>query len=162
MAKGTPTRIVVNDRLDIALAARAHGLHLRDAGVSIEIARRLTRRDLLVGRSVHSPRSAELARAADYLIAGSVYVTASKAGVTTASLGLQGLREVVQVAGTCPVWAIGGVTAETARAVLQSGARGLAAIGAFIPNRPPADIGRAVEELAHTLRFSFDRPPESS
>jgi thiamine-phosphate diphosphorylase len=162
VAQGTSTRIVVNDRLDVALVAPAHGIHLRAAGVTVETARRLTGHDLLVGRSVHSARSAELARTADYVIAGSVFVTASKPGATTASLGLQGLREVVRVAAECPVWAVGGITAETARHVGECGARGIAAIGAFIPNRPPPDIGRAVETLVHTLRFSFDRPRESS
>ena len=73
-------------RLDVALAAEAHGVHLREDSLAIDDARRLRGRPFLVGRSVHAPATAARARSADYLITGSVFETASKPG-RPASLG---------------------------------------------------------------------------
>ena len=80
-AAGTPARVVVNDRTDIALATRAHGVHLRADSISAARVRQLAPAGFLVGRSVHT-RSEALAAAhsgVDYLVAGTVYPTVSKA-----------------------------------------------------------------------------------
>jgi thiamine-phosphate diphosphorylase len=150
----TRVRVIVNDRLDVALAAEAHGVHLREDSLAIDDARRLRGRPFLVGRSVHAPATAARARSADYLITGSVFETASKPG-RPASLGLDGLRAVVAAAGTCPVWALGGVTADRARDVVASGARGLAAIGAFLPSARSTDVASAAKHATEALRFSL-------
>lgn len=136
-----PTRIVVNDRLDVALAAGAHGVHLR--GVSVDaprvreaIARARTGSDageFLVGRSVHGVDEATAAEAAgglDYLILGTIFATASKPGLTTLA-GLDTLRAAARVC-RLPILAIGGVTRENARQVVDAGAAGFAAIGLFL------------------------------
>jgi thiamine-phosphate pyrophosphorylase len=160
LATGTTTRIVVNERVDVAVAAGAHGTHLRETSIDVRVARRLTGPEALIGRSVHTASAAERHRAdATYLIAGSVYSTASKPGAP-ASLGLTGLREVVSAAGECPVWAVGGITIETIPEVLRCGVRGIAAIGAFIPAELTRDIGQAVEKLTRSLRFCFDSSPQ--
>lgn len=159
LAAGTTTRIVVNDRLDVAIASGAHGVHLRERGIDVANARRISGAGLLIGRSVHSAEAAIHARSADYLIAGSVFPTASKPG-EAASLGLEGLRDVVRAAGDCAVWAVGGITAERLPEVVRCGARGIAAIGVFIPADRSLKIGQAVETLTRTLRFSFDTPVE--
>jgi thiamine-phosphate diphosphorylase len=151
---GRRTRVVVNDRLDVALAADAHGVHLREDSLAIDDARRLRERPFLVGRSVHAPTTAARARSADYLITGSVFETESKPG-RPASLGLDGLRAVVAAAGTCPVWALGGITAERARDVVACGASGLAAIGAFLPRARSADVAAAAKDATEALRFSL-------
>jgi thiamine-phosphate pyrophosphorylase len=155
ISRGTGCRVIVNDRLDLALAAGADGVHLRETSIPVAAARRLADTKFLVGRSVHDPRSAAAARNADYMIAGSVFETASKPG-QRATLGLEGLRQVVASAEGCPVWAIGGVSVETLPAVMACGIRGVAAIGAFLP-RDGREIARDVAELTIALRRALDR-----
>lgn len=150
----TPTRVVINDRLDVALAAQAHGVHLREDSLPVAAARRLTGSAFLVGRSVHRVPATPV-NGVDYLIAGHVFDTASKPGAAT-PLGLRGLADIVRAAGDTPVWAIGGVTKARIGPVLAQGARGAAAIGAFMPSGPIADVEAAVQELSKTLRFEFD------
>lgn len=153
---GTGCRVIVNDRLDVALAAAADGVHLREASFAIDVARRLAPDEFFVGRSVHDATTAVGARTADYLIAGSVFETASKPG-RQATLGLEGLRAVVGAAGKCPVWAVGGITRERMEDVRACGVAGVAAIGAFLPPTTTTDVERDVHELTEALRFSLDQ-----
>ena len=132
------TRVVVNDRLDVALACRADGVHLRGDSYSVKDARRLMRPPLLVGRSVRTVEEVALAAGADYVIAGSVFPSASKPTAPPSQLlGLDGLRNIVK-ACAMPVLAIGGITANRIDAVLATGADGIAAIGLFIDSLKPA------------------------
>ena len=147
--------ILVNDRIDVAVAAPSSGVHLREDSVPNRVARQLLGHGLIVGRSVHDAESLPAVPDADYLIAGSVFETSSKPGGTS-RLGLDGLRRVVERAGTCPVWAIGGVTPERAAEIAETGAIGVAAISMFIPSRASVDLASAMEELMANLRFSFD------
>jgi thiamine-phosphate pyrophosphorylase len=157
LTRGTSCRVIVNDRADLALVSGADGVHLRESSISIADARQLLRIEkFLVGRSVHDAGAAVLARTADYLVAGSVFETASKPG-RQATLGLDGLRAVVDAAGKCPVWAIGGVTQERMSAIVACGVRGVAAIGAFLPTTGSADVEGDVQKIAEALRFSLDR-----
>jgi thiamine-phosphate diphosphorylase len=128
---GTRARVLVNDRLDVALAAGAHGVHLPGHGFSASRVRIAVPSGFLIGRSVH--HASEAARVAeegavDYLVFGSVYPTASKAGIAPA--GVAGLAAAV-AAVSVPVLAIGGITAERMPDVSRSGAAGIAAIGMF-------------------------------
>lgn len=154
LAKGSATQVVVNDRLDVAIATGAAGVHLREDSFSIDAARRVYGGDQLVGRSIHSPSAARAMRHASYLIAGSIFPTSSKRDAI--GLGLDGLREVVRSSGECPVWAVGGITAARLPLLVRAGARGMAAIGAFIPTPPVHDLVGAVQKLVTELRFSFD------
>jgi len=125
---GTRARVIVNDRLDVALAARAHGVHLRETSIPSRDAREICPPQFLIGRSVHTVEDAKrLGRdgCLDYLIFGPVFPTPLKPGVQ--AVGLQALGLAVQ-ATTVPVLAIGGVDASTAREVGAAGAAGLAAI----------------------------------
>jgi thiamine-phosphate diphosphorylase len=129
--RGTSTRVLVNDRLDVALAAGAHGVHLPSHGVPADRIRAVAPRGLLIGRSVHDSAEAALAArdgALDYLIFGTVFPSASKPGVTAA--GLERLAETAR-AVSLPVLAIGGITTERIRSVMASGAAGVAAVGLF-------------------------------
>lgn len=153
VAAGSPTGIVVNDRVDVAIAAGAHGVHLREASVTTALVRRVWPA-LTIGRSVHSTESLARADGADYLIAGTVFASDSKAG--SDSLGVEGLARIVRLAGTTPVLAIGGVTIAHLPLVVRSGARGIAAIGAFIPDSGVRDVAEAVEESVKRTRFAFD------
>jgi thiamine-phosphate pyrophosphorylase len=147
-------RVMVNDRLDVALAAGAHGVHLRENSMTIGEARQLSPPGFLVGRSVHARATAAQSRPADYLLAGSVFETDSKPQ-QPATLGLAGLREVVVAAGACPVWALGGITAERVRDVLACGVSGVAAIGAFLPRDRTTAVTEDVRKASEALRFSL-------
>jgi thiamine-phosphate diphosphorylase len=130
IARGSSTRVVVNDRLDVAIACGADGVHLRGDSIPIAAARRLAPQPFLVGKSVHSEEEAREAIGADYLIAGTVYPTASKPNARV-TLGAAGLRAIVGRAAA-PVLAIGGVTRDRLGDVAASGASGVAAIGLFL------------------------------
>jgi thiamine-phosphate pyrophosphorylase len=129
------TRVLVNDRLDIAMAAGAAGIHLGEESLPLETVaewRRSTGRiDFLIGLSCHSLASARAAErgGADYVFFGPVFATPSKAAFG-APQGIERLREVC-AAVDIPVLAIGGVNLENVRECLASGAAGVAAIRLF-------------------------------
>jgi thiamine-phosphate pyrophosphorylase len=141
------TRVVVNDRLDVALVSGAHGVHLRADSIPVAAARRLAPSAFLIGRSIHSPDEAVAADGADYLIAGTAFPSASKPE-TTDLLGEDGLRRIVQ-ATRIPVLAIGGIGGDTIGAVARAGAAGIAAIGLFAVPGP-------LEEIVRNVRARFD------
>jgi thiamine-phosphate pyrophosphorylase len=133
---GTRTRVVVNDRLDVALAADAHGVHLRGDSFPAARARAIAPRGFLIGRSVNAAGEAEEASAegaVDYLVFGPVFETASKPGKAAAGVGA--LSDVV-AAATVPVLAVGGMTAGRIAEVVAAGASGYAAIGMFAGREP--------------------------
>lgn len=147
VARGTTTRIVVNDRIDVAIATGADGVHLRSDSFSIGDARRLMPRPLLIGRSIHSADEAKVADDADYLVAGTVFASVSKPE-TTALVGVEGLRAIVRAAAA-PVLAIGGVTLARVDHVAAAGAAGIAAIGLFTSDQ-------SLRECVRTIRSRFD------
>ena len=129
--QNTRTRILVNDRLDVALTAGAHGVHLRGDSMAASRARSLAPIGFLIGRSVHTVTEAVTAHAdggVDYLLFGAVFATTSKPGQPPA--GVQALADVVR-ATPVPVLAIGGITSETVPQLKETGCAGFAAIGWF-------------------------------
>jgi thiamine-phosphate pyrophosphorylase len=129
VTRGSRTRVVVNDRLDVAIATGADGVHLRHDSMAVVAARTLAPTPFMVGRSVHDVADTRVAAGADYVIAGTVFPTPSKPGVSTL-LGLDGLHAIVR-ASTAPVLAIGGVTLDRLGEIAATGAAGVAAIGLF-------------------------------
>jgi thiamine-phosphate pyrophosphorylase len=129
-ARGSRTRVLVNDRLDVAIACGAHGVQLRGDSIAPADARRLAPPGFTIGRSVHSVGEATAAAGADFLIAGTVFPSASKEE-STVLLGLDGLAAIAR-AVPIPVLAIGGVTASHMDRLARTGAAGCAAIGLFI------------------------------
>jgi thiamine-phosphate pyrophosphorylase len=124
LAAGSRTRILVNDRIDVALAAGIDGVHLPGDGVPPDIARPLVR---LLGVSTHSVEeaiAAERARA-DFIVFGPVFESPGKTAV-----GLDRLAEVAS-AVKLPVLAIGGMTLENSEAAMRAGAAGIAGIRLF-------------------------------
>jgi thiamine-phosphate pyrophosphorylase len=154
IAAGSATAIIVNDRLDVALAAGAAGVHLREASFAAEEVRRIAPQ-LIVGRSVHSDAVVRTLGRVDYLIAGTVFRTASKPGVTP--IGVAGLERIVQAAGDTPVLAIGGIDESVAPTIAAAGAAGVAAVGAFMPQGAGEGIAQAVRARALGLRDAFRR-----
>jgi thiamine-phosphate pyrophosphorylase len=135
LARGTRTRVVVNDRLDVALACGAGGVHLRGESIPALHARRIAPPGFLIGRSVHAVDEVPAAEGCDYLIAGTVFPSRSKERGAPL-LGLDGLHAIVR-ASRVPVLAIGGVTPDRFEEIAAAGAAGVAGIGLFLPfDRP--------------------------
>jgi thiamine-phosphate pyrophosphorylase len=128
--KGSSMRVLINDRLDIALAAGAHGVHLKSSGIPASSARPLAPAGFLIGCSAHTSIEVERGSGggADFVIFGTIYPTTSKpAGHPWA--GEQGLADAARLSGV-PVLAIGGIDAARVREVARF-ASGVAAIGWF-------------------------------
>jgi len=153
LPKPTHARIIINDRLDIALAADAGGVHLGEQSLppqqAVRLSKWLEREDFLIGASCHSPEAAKEAErgGADYLFFGPVFATPSKAAYG-APQGLDRLSEVCR-AVTLPVLAIGGITPENAAACLSAGASGIAAIRLF---QDAPDLSAVVKALKRPTR----------
>ncbi|MEJ2009410.1 MAG: thiamine phosphate synthase [Acidobacteriota bacterium] len=130
-SRGSETRIVINDRLDVALAAGAHGVHLGGQSVPVEVVRRHVGKDFLLGASCHWLDQALEAEAggADYFLLGPVFDTPSKRRYGP-PLGLDKFSEVAHRI-KIPVLALGGITVERVRGCLAAGAAGIAAIRLF-------------------------------
>lgn len=122
---------IVNDRLDIALAAGADGVHLGAKDIPVKVARGLVREGFIIGATARTPEAALEAErdGADYLGVGAAFPTGSKHDAVV--IGLDGLRRIVQ-AVSLPCIAIGGITLEKLTEVLQTGAAGVAVIGALV------------------------------
>jgi thiamine-phosphate pyrophosphorylase len=153
--RGTRTKVLVNDRADVAVGAGAHGVHLRSDSIAAARLRPLLAADALVGRSVHSAEEAaavSLAGGVDYLILGTVFETPSKPSarpMTTDELSSACRRSSV------PVLAIGGMNVERASLVARAGGGGVAAIGLFIP--PPGEPARGyLRHVVADIRRAFD------
>ena len=128
LTRGTALRVVVNERADVAIAAGAHGVHLRASGPPVGSVRAIAPAGWLIGRSAHSDDEIDGAAGADYMIFGTVFSTPSKPGVD--GQGLDALRRAVERFHG-PVLAVGGITPANAPSVLATGAAGYAAIGSF-------------------------------
>jgi thiamine-phosphate diphosphorylase len=153
LASGTSTTVLVNDRVDVAVAAGAGGVHLRADSLSIRQARTLGPGDWLVGRSVHEPDDVRAHQDADYLVFGTMFGTRSKPGRAGHGPGV--LAEAVR-ASRVPILAIGGVTEATMESCARAGAAGAAAIGVFLPEGTEPGA-RGVRAAVRALREAFDR-----
>ena len=142
--------LLINDRIDVAIAANADGVHLPFNSVGASVARKLLGPDRLIGVSTHSaPDVAAATRegAADFAVFGPVYESISKPGYAPRE-GASNIGEVLR-AGALPIYAIGGITPERASELMRQGdshARlaGVAAIGAILGAKSPADATRAM------------------
>ena len=129
ITRGSRTRLLVNDRSDIARAAGADGVHLTTQSLPPEVVRSLFGSEFLIGVSTHSLDEARAARAggADFVVFGPVFETESKRAFGEPQ-GLNKLAEVTRELGEFPVVAIGGITLDNVDECFQAGARGIAAI----------------------------------
>ena len=129
IARDRGAKIIVNDRVDIALALKADGVHLGQDDLPPEAARRILGPDAIIGFSTHNLEQARLAARmpVDYVAIGPIFATSTKRG-SDSPVGLQGLRLVRQAVGKVPLVAIGGITAENGQDVLSAGADAIAVI----------------------------------
>jgi len=151
-------RVLINDRVDVAIALRAGGVHLGHRSLPIVEAKRIiadakrnrvVAEDFLAGVSCHSLEEARVAErgGADYIFFGPTFATPSKEEFG-APQGVERLAEVCR-AITVPVWAIGGITVETTGACRAAGAAGIAAIRLF---QDAADPRAIVDSIRHASR----------
>ena len=146
---GHSTKILVNDRLDIALAADLDGIHLGQGSISpIQVRNQISRQDFVIGVSTHSleeVRETQDART-DYVTFGPVFFTPTKA-VYGQPVGLKSLREVCR-SSKIPVFALGGVNRANYAECLSNGASGVAAIRLFQdPQNPLREIVRQIKDF---------------
>ncbi|MQA91920.1 MAG: thiamine phosphate synthase [Gemmatimonas sp.] len=144
--------LLINDRVDIALAADADGAHLGDDDLPLPIARQITPSDFILGRSVDTPDEAAAAEVAgaDYVGLGPIFNTASKSGLGDAigPTGVAAVRDRVSL----PIVAIGGIDRSRAAPVIEAGADGIAVIGAIMGALDPYSAARQlVEEVRRSL-----------
>jgi thiamine-phosphate pyrophosphorylase len=142
ITQGTATRLLVNDRADIARAARADGVHLTTHSIEASVIRRTFGPDFLVGVSTHSLSAAQAARdaGADFAVFGPVFDTPSKRAYGP-PVGLEALREAAHTLSPFPLIALGGVSQKNASDTLRAGASGIAAIRLFAdPNNLDATM----------------------
>lgn len=132
LTRGSKTRLLVNDRFDIARAAGADGVQLTTRSLPASVVRRVCGEDFLIGVSTHSAETALEARAegADFVVFGPVFETESKRAFGPPQ-GLEKLREVTSALEGFPVVAIGGINLENVLECFSAGASGMAAIGLF-------------------------------
>lgn len=124
------TKLLVNDRADIAVLAGADGVHLTSTSVSADVARRNFPAHFIIGVSAHSMNETRRAKesGADFVVFGPIFETASKIQYGN-PLGLEALKLVSETLAPFPVLGIGGVNKTNYLSVLESGAAGFAAIG---------------------------------
>jgi len=139
--------LLINDRIDIALAVDADGVHLSTASIPIESARALLGRQQLLGASTHSLEEAQEAErnGADFVVFGPVYFTPSKASYGSPQ-GLAALKKVVEKL-SLPIYAIGGIKLENIADTRRTGVRGVALISAVMSAADPENATKEILKL---------------
>jgi thiamine-phosphate pyrophosphorylase len=133
IARKHDVRLVINDRVDIALALGADGVHLGQTDMPVEAARRLLGERVIVGISTHNLEQAKLAAdmPVDYVAFGPIFSTSTK-GNPDPIAGLEALREVRTIIGALPLVAIGGITLVNAEKAWGAGADAVSSIAALV------------------------------
>ena len=144
-------QLIINDRVDVALAVGAQGVHLGQDDMPPEAARKLLGPKAVIGYSTHNIEQAIAAAKLpiDYLAVGPIFATTTKSD-TAPVLGLEGLRTVRQAVGAFPLVAIGGITHANARDIIAAGADSVAVISALVSN--PTNITDATRNLLQDLQ----------
>ena len=141
--------LIINDRLDVALAVEADGVHLGQRDMPIGMARKIAGNSLLIGISAESTDDALRAEqeGADYIGISPVFATPTKTD-TAAPLGLEGvnkIRELVDI----PLVGIGGINRDNAASVIEAGADGVAVVSAIVSADDPRDAAKELKALVN-------------
>ena len=147
ITSGSATRLLINDRSDIAAAAGADGVHLTTHSLPADVVRRTFGDDFLIGVSTHSAGEAGVARRsrADFVVFGPVFETASKSEYG-APQGLTNLEKISLELSPFPILALGGLTVGNAADCIHAGAQGVAGIRMFGDPDGLADVANAIRE----------------
>jgi thiamine-phosphate pyrophosphorylase len=150
VAEQLGVQLIINDRVDMALALNAPGVHLGQDDLPPEAARRLLGDEIVIGYSTHSVAQAQQAAKLpiNYLAIGPIFETKTKSD-TSPVVGLEGLRRVRDTIGPLPLVAIGGITPTNAREVLEAGADSVAMISGLLAN--PSQISATLRNLLQSL-----------
>ena len=148
LAREHEATLIVNDRVDIAMALNADGVHLGQDDLPPVVARKLLGPDVIIGFSTHSVEQAldAIKLPIDYIAAGPIFPTGSKADHQP-PIGLEGLEKIRKAIGSFPLAAIGGVDVENCREVLSAGSDSVAMISALVsePSQITVRIRKAIE-----------------
>jgi thiamine-phosphate pyrophosphorylase len=147
LCKRAGVTFIINDRVDVAIASHADGVHLGQDDFPIPLARKVLGGEAIIGGSAGSMEEARkcLLEGADYIGFGPVYATTSKEDAGPAA-GLELLQQIVE-AIPLPIIAIGGITADNVPPVIKAGAHGLAVISAVCCQNDPAEAARCLRRL---------------
>jgi len=148
--RGVP--LIINDRVDVALAVAADGVHLGQTDMPLTSAQKIVGDSMIIGISAESLADAVEAErnGADYLGVSPIYATPTKID-TAAPLGLEGLR-AIREAVKLPLVAIGGLNRDNAAAVIRSGGDGVAVVSAIVAAGNPADAARRLKQIIEEAR----------
>ena len=151
-------KLIINDRVDIALALEADGVHLGQTDMPADAARRLLGKEAIIGFSTHNIEQAGLASALpiDYLAFGPIFQTSTKENPDPVT-GLQRLRQLRTIKGSLPLVAIGGITFENAVEALKAGADSVALIAELV-----SDSAKIAENMSTMLALASTVPNHSS
>jgi thiamine-phosphate pyrophosphorylase len=152
ITRASSTRILVNDRADIAAGAGAHGVHLTTQSLDVAVIRNSFVRNFLIGASTHSWEEAQLAyeQGADFIVFGPVFSTKSKEQFGP-PMGLEKLSDVCGNLEGFPVLALGGVSESTTRKCFAAGASGVAGISLFSEPAALESVAVAIRKYAEEI-----------
>ena len=148
VARERDVKLIVNDRVDIALALGADGVHLGQDDLPPEAARRILGPAVIIGFSTHNLEQARFATKLpiDYIAIGPIFPTATKQA-SGPPVGLAGIQAVRQIVGETPLVAIGGITSENSQDVIDAGADAVAVIGDIWLS--PGEVASRIRSLLH-------------
>ncbi len=142
---GNSAMLLINERVDVAAAARADGVQLGEEALPTKEARKILGPEALIGRSVHSEQGAQMAEAegADFLLVGTIYATSSHPGHEPA-----GPELIRRIAASCslPLIGIGGINEANLGLVLEAGAQGVAVISSILGAPDPEEAARGLRQ----------------
>jgi thiamine-phosphate pyrophosphorylase len=149
-ARGVP--LIINDRLDVALAVEADGVHLGQSDMPLEMAQKIAGRSILIGISAESLRDAIKAEkgGADYIGASPIYATPTKTD-TASPLGIEGLREIKNRV-KIPLVGIGGLNETNSAEVIRNGADGVAVVSAIVAADDPEISAMNLKRIINEAR----------
>lgn len=144
--------LIINDRIDVALAVKADGVHLGQDDMPLPIARTLVPHSMIIGISVSTVNEAIEAQrdGADYIGAGSVFPTSTKDDIS-GIIGLEGLQEITK-AVSIPVIAIGGIQIHNAQDVMEHGAGGIAVVSAIVCADNPFEAACTLKSIVKNAK----------
>jgi thiamine-phosphate pyrophosphorylase len=144
--------LIINDRLDVALAVGADGVHLGQSDMPLEMARKIAGSSMLIGISAESVQDAVEAEngGADYLGVSPIYATPTKTD-TAPPLGIQGLREIKNRV-KIPLVGIGGLNNSNAAEVIRNGADGVAVVSAIVAAEDPETAAMNLKQIINEAR----------
>jgi thiamine-phosphate pyrophosphorylase len=153
-------RLIINDRVDIALALKADGVHLGQTDIPVAAARYLLGREAIIGFSTHNAEQAKLASAlpVDYLAFGPIFPTLTKSDPDPTT-GLIALSEVVTIKGLLPLVGIGGIRLENTLDVLKAGADSVAVAAELVAD--PTQITENMSKMMALTTATSNRPSKS-